>query len=806
MRNTLADTPSGYIQDPRASPKTMTRYDSVSRVGAAALEAMEREKALLEREEVAYRGYTTLTIQERKKVVLGQASTLEELQEAVEGLRDDLAELSRVVGQEVDKPILQERILLLKLQQRQQRLHDRDMAFRVAPEASPGYRLVQQADGSEVLERPGKDTPQLEIDAADDAYLTQPVEMEVLPDSALVPERTVVTVQDVNHVRYLLGQGLRRLSRFEEAQEMMYSILADDVTNVDAIESLLEMDLGIEGWEPRIRVLLDYLVTEYARAIEEGRLQPPVQPQQSNTEKDSKANDDGEEEEVSASSPLAAASPTPERSNATAFASSPDTAALPTSESSLLRTSPVSGVPYATIPQTAPLNVALSLLSDIIVEAAAHKCSADGEGATSRFFIESLGPIVRVLGRRYAPLLLEALFQAVDEQHFMARFDSDDVSPAARAFALSLVIAFLKALTARRIHEMLPSPVLFEYVTLSKLHAALRRANRLHESYHICDKVMRLYRSNSAVYRRRRRSLDAAAEAGAVALDLSALQQRLGPSPSLHRGSPQEDDQQQVPSSTEEEGKSKEPAAHSSEPLNNVISVDSSGGGLTADGEASAEPPDVLDDQDGDYREIFFQYVNDRARDSPALGRRLCLEAMQEFPKSAAPWETLALLLHREDPVKNLRDATIAARHAMLLEPLNLGVIVTLANFYKAANRYELHDRMLDRYRLLVYMADEGASAEDMLATAAEVEALDRETSEAQDLVQETGREMEEYLFRMEQAMTYSMPIDKEPRRFGKAPIVAVWEQPGILPPEVKAHAFDQQGGFVLAPPQSPQP
>ena len=82
---------------------------------------------------------------------------------------------------------------------------------------------------------------------------------------------------------------------------------------------------------------------------------------------------------------------------------------------------------------------------------------------------------------------------------------------------------------------------------------------------------------------------------------------------------------------------------------------------------------------------------------------------------------------------------------------------------------------------------------EYMKATAAEVEPLDRETPEAQDLVEETGREMSEYMFRMEQAMTYSMPIDKEPRHFQEAPIRVFSQQPDLRPPEVGEHGSNPE-------------
>ncbi|KPI87436.1 hypothetical protein ABL78_3467 [Leptomonas seymouri] len=828
VRNTLADTPSGYTQDPRVAPKIMVQYNSVSRIGAAAVEAMEREKELLEREELAYRGYTTLRIQELKRVVMEQGSMPADLTSAVEGLTADLADLIKMVGQEVEMPMSKERILLLKWQQRQQRLQDREDAFRVAPRSNPGYRVVQQADGTEVLERPGRDTPQMNLPATDEAYLSQPVEMEELPASVLVLERTVATIADVNHVRYLIALALRRLSRFEEAEKMLYDILEADVTNVDAIESLLEMDLGVEGWEPRIRVLLDFLVIEYDKAVLEGRLQLPYASGAGSTDTSNIIGEEKLANEVKAAAAAATAEPligsTNDAHDGLPSAASHDPAGTATITASSMLPTPTSAltpsqtaVSYATVPQAAPIEVALALLSDIIVEAAARKCATDGEGATSRFFIESLGPIVRVLGRDYAPSLLESLFQAVDEQHFIARFDSDDVSPAARTFALHLVVAFLKALTARRIHEMLPHPVRFEFFTLSKLHAALRRCGRLHESYSFCEKMMKLYRAHSSVHRARMRRNSAVALSWSASSFGEAATQRpeqrcvlpdkkqaseevehsaealtihAPPTHSPSSTSPSASSPSPLKCRDQLEGKFESAAA----PTDNTA-VNSA---MEAALDGFAEPPDVLDDQDSDYREAFFQYVNDRARDSSSLGRCLCLEAMQEFPSSAAPWETLALLLHRENPKKNLLDAIIAARHAMLLEPLRLSAIVTLANLYKAAHRYELHERMLDRYRLLVYMSEEGASVEDMMATAAEVEALDRSTPEVQDLVKETSLGMSEYIFRMEQAMTYSMPIDKETRHFQEAPVRLFSQQADMRPPELGVHESEPEDGLWI--------
>lgn len=779
MRNTLADTPSGYIQDPRAHPVTMPRYDSVSRVGAATLEAMERERELLEREELAYPGYTTLRIQELKRTVVSKTSTQADLQHAADALREELSALLEVVGQEVEKPMSTQRLLLLKWQQRQQRLQNRENAFQVNVPSTPAYRVVLQADGTESIERPGRDTPQAPVHETDDAYLSQAVEAEELPPEALIPEMTIITTADVNHVRYLLGLTYRRLERCDEAERVFYDILADDVTNVDAVESLLELYTGIEGWIPRIRVLLDHLAEEYTKAVEEGRLQPA-----SVSNKVPVADAHRAEEPCAALSPdaEAASTPTPQQSSASPSSSVSPADAVTTTAGTGVARRPTPA--YTTLPQISPVEVALSLLSDLIVEAAAQKCSSDGEGAASRFFIEAMGPIVRVLGHDYACRLLGALFRAVDEQHFVVRFDSDDISPAARTFALSLVIAFLKALMARRIHEMLPEATRFHFFTLVKLHTALRSAGRVHESYRICEQMMQLYRANSSLHRAR------VCASPNVTLRLSSpsslhaeCSSALGASAT--RPTTAATAEVEAPGRATEAGALLPRAANAScGPA--VTPKDVAEEVPPTDTSRLSEPPDVLDDQDANYREAFFQYVSDRAHDSPALGRRLCMEAMAEFPTCAAPWETLALLMHKEDPKRNLSDAIIAARRAMELEPFNVRVIVTLANFYKAAHRYELCDRMMDRYRLMSYMVEEGASEGDMVATAAEIAALDKQTPEAQDLVEETGRAMKEFLERMEQATTYSMPIDKEPRPFRDGPIRFIAQQPDMRPAEVE--------------------
>ncbi|RNF01943.1 hypothetical protein TraAM80_06747 [Trypanosoma rangeli] len=73
--NTLADTPSGYIQDPANRPKKMVTYKKTTQEGQTALEEMEREYELMHREELLYNSHTTIVIQKWKEIVLQISST-----------------------------------------------------------------------------------------------------------------------------------------------------------------------------------------------------------------------------------------------------------------------------------------------------------------------------------------------------------------------------------------------------------------------------------------------------------------------------------------------------------------------------------------------------------------------------------------------------------------------------------------------------------------------------------------------------------------------------------------------------------
>ncbi|PBJ79668.1 hypothetical protein BCY84_02395 [Trypanosoma cruzi cruzi] len=576
--NTLADTPSGYIQDPANHPKQMVTYRKIAPEEHALLEEMEIEYDLMHREELAYNGYTTIAIQKWKEIVLKSNSTPEELESACTHLQETLNEMQNMIGYTVKK--------------------------------KTSTRLLQ----SSVLQGE-KDTT--------DEHLNDVV---------------VISENDCNHVRYIIVLAMRRLQDYEKAEKICMEILSSDHSNCDALESLIELYTGTE--QPRrLCELFDKIQTwDNEEETESNRTENTVKP--SNKER----NGNGSH----------------------------------------------------------MLEVAMVLLSDMIVEAGSLHYMENGEGSTSRFFLEAIFPIIRTIGSQYTSLFLESVFRSMDEQHFAARLESS--SENASEQTVGVVISFLKTLLARNLYELVRDPVRFEFHILSKLHSALRYVGRKHESYKICERLIKLYREKSGKY--------------------------------------------ELPS-----GRRKQEIEQG-----------------------------FLDDLEPAYRLALFQFVEDRAMDSVIVGKRLCIQAVEEFPEEASPWETLALLIHKEDPIKGLDDAVVAAKKAFSLDPKNLSVVLLLANFYKAQKRYQLYDTMMDRYRLLNYIIESGVSDEDMKATLDEIENLDelnpREMEPDDFSVQ--FAELREHNDRMDMVNSYSMPIDKEPRTFGNQPVSAPILDPAI--------------------------
>ncbi|KEG09822.1 hypothetical protein DQ04_04581040 [Trypanosoma grayi] len=577
--NTLADTPSGYIQDPANHPKQMVTYQRLSSEAQAALDALEREEDLMQRDELAYSGYTTIPIQEWKEVVLNSRSTQQELETACDGLQQALRELVGQIGSTVEK-------------------------------RSTRHTLHSLLD---------EDRKTVNDDVSSDPI--------------------VVSEDDCNHVRYVIALALRRLNQYDMAEKICMEILSSDHSNCDALECLIEIFTGTEQPE-KIHLLFDQLERwDY----EDEEMRPK----------------DGKD--------------------------SPDTTITETGGNKLKL-----------------VEMTMVLLTDVIIEAASLHYVEHGEGSTSRYFLEVLSSISRSVGPRYTSLLIESLFRALDEQHFAARFNT--CSNKETENTIGLVISFLKMLLARDMWELSEDPVRFEFHLLSKLHAALRFNGRKHESYKVCERLIKLYRSKSARY------------------DISTEKRKV----------------------ENEEG--------------------------------------LLDDLEPAYKTAFFQYVEDRALDSLVVGKRLCVQAIEEFPDDASPWETLALILHKEDPIKGLDDAIVAAKKAFSLDPRNLRIILTLANFYKAQKRYNLHGIMMDRYRRLDYLLESEASEEEINAALEEIENIDemipRETEPDEVSLQSAA--MQEHMERMEVAQTYSMPIDKEERLFGRQPMSVPMLDPSI--------------------------
>ncbi|ORC89204.1 uncharacterized protein TM35_000132080 [Trypanosoma theileri] len=575
--NTLADTPSGYIQDPANHPKQMVTYKKLTIEGQSALDALEREEELMKREELAYSGYTTLVIQECKATILNDKSTREELESSCESLNRALKELIDLIGCTVEK--------------------------------KSSHHLTK-------------------------SFLT---EDEKTNDSILSNEYVVVSQDDCNHIRYIIALGMRRLGNYLEAENMCMEILSFDHSNCDALESLIEIYTGTEKPE-KLRILFDKL-SEW------------------DIEKKKK---DKENSKITDSKSINSILSTEDDTKSTQL-----------------------------------VEVALILLSDIIIESASFHYNEHGEGSTSRFFLEAISPMISVFGPQYTSLFIDSLFRSMDEQHFSARFETSESKESEKT--IGLVIAFLKMLLARRIYDLVEDSLRFEFQILSKLHAALRFNGEKHESYKVCERLMNLYRNNCAKK------------------DLLTQNKK----PKVRLG--------------------------------------------------------LFEDFEPTYKTVFFQYIEDRALDSLDVGKDLCIKAIEEFPEEASPWETLGLILHKKDPINGLDDAIVAVKKAFSLEPRNLRIILTLANFFKAQKRYKLHEMMIDRYQLLKYLIENGANEEEINTITEEIVGLDvnipRETEPDEVSVQ--FADIQEHLERMEMSHTYSMPIDKEPRVFGKQPLSA---------------------------------
>lgn len=817
-RNTLADTPSGYIFDPVNRPARMVTYEKLNPETEALREATAFEHDLMQKESVNYPGYTTRRIQQCKAIVLDSNRNERELRDAIAGLEAELNAMLPCVGHEVAQEVSAEQYLLFHLRRWRDKLHARDDPFRVGPGEELGYTITTDDAGNDIVHRsnssadamgsstglapvPSKarspatlmtdDATAPSADSATPSLASLAATMRsssiVIPELSeedvqaaqhapeLQPRRVTVCMKDVNHVRYLLGLGYRRLNEMDKAERVTLAVVESDLRNVDALESLLEIYTGLD--DPlRVRQLLDYLVSAHRKewkaereakraaakqaaeahtAVKAGEVRGEGVQSERSTDADRTASSDavrgggpGAEHRSTASVAVSITEEAPKEENAplkqqdstgcVAAASAegplsrPSTTRLDSQEEEKedgKREAALQGKVVETEDadddddydendgRTPPLVVALSILADLVVDAGMQHCAEHGEGATSRFFLEALSPIVAHLGVEYTPLLLEALFQTITEYHASTRVQHGDAKMEQQEVVFSTVIAFLKTLLARDMDELVVQPERFRFFTLSKLFDALHAVGRNSESYRIAENMMELYRTHSNEYRRR-------AHAKQIGGTASTL-------PSSQAGGP----------------RTPLPTPSSATPLDSttaqsVNATTSQSSTAVEEEKEEDEEQGLLDDQYEVYRTVFLRYMQDRALDSAVVGRRLCLQAMDEFPTSAAPWEVLALLLHREDPKGKLNDAILAAHRALLLEPTNLHVVLTLASFYKAAGQFDEYTRVMDRYKLLYYMLEEGASEEDMLATVQEV--LDVEADVAKEAAARRAKEEEE--------------------------------------------------------------
>lgn len=800
FEGSLANTPSGYIQDPASHPRQMVSYGSeVSQESEALLDRMEREQDLLFSASQFYAGYTTRAVQRAKAVVLASASTQAQVAAALESLKREKAAMVKLLGTRARRPLPIERVLGLASQreaflkaQEQQRRREQVGGNWINGENTniidggqdKGFHVVVNADGTETIVRHNRRASAEELLAGSGGRSTHsfsPVaahqrrpqeheqdetrgekpeanaaspsahavaagevageeeEMELLEAERLAREddafmqmieetsgeaalgdEVTVGVLDVHHVNYLMAIAHRRLREFDQAEALLLSILVNDPSSIDAQESLLEIYTGLQQPQ-KIAELIEFLAEAQAESerqeLEAGEGRGTTQ-------------EDG-------------------RNTAAAAA-----AAATASEE---------GEEEAALKDMNPVETCFSILANLIVDAAVVSYLQEGEGATSREFLSMLGPLAHVLGTARVGYLLEALFQTLDKRYYIAVFSTKnrrkgeaaaraareapkDLNPLVRPdpneeavkrvdnaipvigvhseearLAQGVFVAFMKMLIARDMHKSVQDPLSFQFFVFSKMYTVLRgQPSRVHEAKHMAERALKLYRENSSHYDRRMRAKKAHSSSGSSNAAPAAAAEK----------------------KEKEEGE---------EPL----------------------PPKALDALDEAYQSLYFMYVNDAARERPDLGRRLCLEAVEELPLAASPWETYAFVLFAEDPKGNLDSAIRAAQYAFRLDPLRLSTVAFLATLFEADRQPELCSVMADRFRLLTFLMEAGATEEEMHATADEVLLLLQEHASLSAEQKEARRQailasfegpMRQYTERLEQATSYSLPLDSHER------------------------------------------
>eukprot|EP00796_Vickermania_ingenoplastis_P009836 gene9836-6909_t len=930
-KNTLAETPSGYVQDPRVGPGRMTSYErphEQSRLTQQVLQAMAEEAELQERPELAYEGYTSLVIQACKaSALLDSTARTDLLEEAAAALEGERERLKRLVGQAVPAPLTLSDVLS-KVQQLcrsskgttataggwtttgDPRAAKKEFDVMMNPDgsermvlstASPsaGMRREDDPEGIQrrLLAAVGSTTSPIARAAAYEAVLrtmvcasprrtpspsssssstgrrshplreeahpiqANPEEAPRMDDDPPVP-MTVITPRDVQHVSYLLSLCCRRLGQCDRAEALCYEILSEDLRNVDAMESLLEMYCG-SGREQRVRDLLEFLDTAHRdpavqaaerAAVWEMEKTMAYALRKQDKEKDEK-DEEGEEGEL--------LGPVPD---------------------------PLPPLQYCTPPAT-PSEMALGILADLLVESAASQCAEGGEGATARFFLHALGDLVKAVGgvppddpaappttgkkqtsneqhqenKPYVIQLMEATYRIVDDQCATAkaaaaagsaylapdgsaeaadavprvsagfalhqnhassgRFGEEDIEqflsrvqrsrmeaskrpPASltttrttsttsskaesdekegsggdgdaasdvvmetpeslaahhveqgERIAFTLVVAFMKLALQRRLFHLTSCPAHYEFLTLHRLYESLRHLQRHHESYGIFQQLERFYER-----------------------EMKDKQGRLRGTRRPERSPAPEASQRQEQPSTLGAEKAKE---------------------------AAGQLPTFVFPQSQhfeEFKDAYFTCMSDRVMDlttnssSSGGGARrhgngvpLVLAAMERYPGSAAPWVLLALLLHQEGAVE---DALLAAKKAVQLEPWHLNGVFTLANLYGATRGCQaLSIRMMDRYRLLTLLMQQGATEEDVAGTLQELVEMSTtappsskggeqqkegqgtsDSSAAAGEMEEDGdirvdRALEAFYMRLQSSVAYSLPIDAAPREFATPPVL----------------------------------
>lgn len=868
VKNTLADTPSGYVQDPRVLPSRMVDYRvnnetkgvEMSRISQAVVGALELEKELQGRSELAYDGYTTPLVQWCKSVLLSRANeetlvTKEELKDIVSVLREEALRVQALVGELVPPPLTLEYIVRCRFANEKLSSENTSSRGSSSHPSSSGrsYQTQMNLDGSERFcftcssssshSRKAQERQEKEAAAALEKELEETIEaLEKgrLPLSFMrkgtelaasdehrletkEEEKILVTPTDVHHILFLLCLAYRRLQRFEEAEKIGLRLLhpfsispellrtvhggerqaetkkqndidkwsesdqfllrittEGSVRNVDAMECLLEMYCGL-GTPGKIKSLAQFLSRAHA----------------------SKKVREKEE------------------------------AALLSLERAMLEDEPNAGpLPVAPLHRRSPASpqeMLLAVLSDLVTESAAEKCAVIGEGATSRFLLEALGPILtslasssypelplqlppRVLedekaaaqeGERAAGLLIESLYRAMEDQfmvavaasaftlnpkassptssqenrqkfgeanidEFLDRVRQSRLAAVRKMFRseedqhkspeeapdmpeketvdalqrrqralgeqlnFTLVVSFWKTALQCEWFKLVRGAEHYHFFTLFRLYEALRSMGRIHESYRIFERLERSF--------------------GA---ELKSM------TPDTVAGS----------------------SSSSSPPL--PLHLEGSGAFPSAAHQNA-------------YRFSFFMHLSDRVAELSALRRTSTssdgkntavariVEAMERYPTAPEPWVLLALVLYQEE---KLLDALVAARRAVTINPLHLNGVYTLASLFQLVPGCETRAaRLLDRYRLLCLMDDEGAKHEDRQSTIEEILTLSEiptaassETAEADEKALGEGEEemlgldkaLKEYYERLQVSTKYSMDIDVAPREFVSPPVKA---------------------------------